>query len=155
MPALKHTHSYVRWKIQVGRKRFDKKIGGEPAYRCNHPECTHFAPRSLVIGKRSVCSRCGSEFILTATDLQKAAPVCPEHSARTEDNRAALLAAKQKPITEMPQETVRATRVRLSARDKAIETLIKQARMTRDAASEVIDKQLAKQGRAATIPLIE
>jgi hypothetical protein len=62
MPILNHVHKYVRWK-----KRF---------YRCTHADCTHYAERSFLIGKRAVCNLCGESFILSPEDLRRSKPRC-------------------------------------------------------------------------------
>lgn len=55
MATLKHTHTYVRGKVQFGELHF----------RCAHPDCTHSARVSMVVGKRSICAVCGqNELIL-------------------------------------------------------------------------------------------
>lgn len=62
MPVKEHIHRYIR---AVGRKT---KSNSDSAminyYRCTDPDCTHYLPVSLVLGKRSICNRCGAEFIL-------------------------------------------------------------------------------------------
>lgn len=68
MPKLDHIHIYQRWK-----KRF-----GELHYRCLHPDCTYTAPKSMIEGKRSMCTNCKEkDFILTKYDLRLKNPVCP------------------------------------------------------------------------------
>lgn len=76
MPALKHTHSYVRMK-EYGRK--DKRTkSGELVFKCNDPRCTSFAPRSMVLGKMSLCPSCGvNEFKLDHDALARVTPKCP------------------------------------------------------------------------------
>lgn len=67
MAALKHIHIYARWK----------KRGGELWFKCNDPLCTHIAPRSLVMGKASLCTKCGSKITqLTWKHLDRIKPLC-------------------------------------------------------------------------------
>jgi len=73
MPALDHIHTYVRWKIN----RFkDKIIGGEQVFKCADAHCTHHQVRSMVVGKASRCTNCGSEFILSNDDTRRVHPLC-------------------------------------------------------------------------------
>jgi hypothetical protein len=71
-----HTHSWIQWKIQVGRKKFPKKIGGEIAYRCSAPSCTTYKPKSLVLGTYSECPKCGSIFVLDSRNINMVTPTC-------------------------------------------------------------------------------
>lgn len=50
MAVIDHVHTYGKWKKQ----------GNPPEqwYRCLDPACTHIAPRSLIVGKYSLCSVC-------------------------------------------------------------------------------------------------
>jgi hypothetical protein len=71
MPALKHVHSYSRY-----RKHY---------YKCNDPMCTHFLDKKMVLGKMNKCV-CGQEFILTYEDLRRATPKCKDCS-NTKESR--------------------------------------------------------------------
>ena len=82
MPSLNHTHTYVRWKTT--------KLG-VTYYRCNHPNCTHFIDRELIIGKTSLCSSCGEQFILSREDLRRAKPRCMS-CANTKEARTIRMA---------------------------------------------------------------
>lgn len=73
MPTLEHIHTYVRFK-----KKF---------YKCNHPKCTHFALKELILGKESACPSCGTVFILTREDLKRATPKCKNCSNTKEARR--------------------------------------------------------------------
>jgi len=68
MPVLKHTHTYGRWKTR----------GGEMHFKCLDPQCTHFAPRSLVIGKESKCSKCENIVIFDWKQAERAKTLCLE-----------------------------------------------------------------------------
>jgi hypothetical protein len=64
MAVMKHLHIY-------------EKIKDKPGYfRCLHPDCTHFAKRSLIIGKRASCV-CGEPFVLDYDQLKLRRPHCP------------------------------------------------------------------------------
>lgn len=79
MPTLKknsdgsiHIHSYVR-------SAAPRKSLVDPAirYQCSHPDCTHYAFRSELFGKRSLCSICMSvSFVLTSEQLRMRRPHC-------------------------------------------------------------------------------
>lgn len=91
MPSLNHIHEYIR-------SRTNKNI-----FRCIHPDCTHFAPRELLEGKRAICTLCKSEFNLDWAQLKNRVPRClncsksnaaKAHRA-TRDTLADILAAAQ------------------------------------------------------------
>ena len=63
MPALKHTHQYVRMREN------------KDTYLCAHPDCSHYQKRELLVGKRSTCI-CGEEFILNYKALTLKRPHC-------------------------------------------------------------------------------
>lgn len=69
MPAVNHTHSYVKMR---GRRDYPNTLW----FKCNDPKCTHYAPYKLVLGKASLCFGCGEEFVLTAADLRRSKPKC-------------------------------------------------------------------------------
>lgn len=52
------------------------KRGKQRGYRCVHPDCAYFTDRVLLLGKRSLCNRCGQEFILDQFALELAKPCC-------------------------------------------------------------------------------
>lgn len=74
--VLKHVHIYVRYKRGL--------------YKCNDPHCTHFADREFLVGKATLCSKCGSEFVLTREDLKRKAPLCLNCSDTKEAKRYRL-----------------------------------------------------------------
>ena len=62
MPGLKHTHQYRR---AVGRKtknNADSKMVNY--YKCMLPGCTHYVRDFMILGKESICNRCGNRFTL-------------------------------------------------------------------------------------------
>ncbi len=68
MPAFKHTHKYRR--VRLGKnKRYT-------VYRCVRPNCTHFIEEKLVLGRSTICWKCGAEFIMTEKTM-KMKPNCP------------------------------------------------------------------------------
>lgn len=60
---MKHTHRYERVDIGVNKEYI--------VYRCSLPDCHHYLPETLVVGKKTICWRCGAEFILTRNLLFK------------------------------------------------------------------------------------
>ena len=51
---------------------------GKISYRCNDPNCTSIYPKSVLKGKKCLCSNCEeNEFILTSVHLERAVPKCP------------------------------------------------------------------------------
>lgn len=61
-----HVHTWVKWK-----KNF-----GEMQYRCKDPDCFDIKPKSLLVGKKSLCTICRQEMTLTLEDLRRANPRC-------------------------------------------------------------------------------
>ncbi len=62
MAVKVHIHRYIR---AVGRiTNRNKDSGLINYYRCADAECSHYLSASLVLGKRSICNRCGKEFTL-------------------------------------------------------------------------------------------
>lgn len=62
MPSLNHIHTYVRFTKDV--------------YRCSDKHCYHTAKKSILVGKATLCTECGQEFVLTREDLRRARPRC-------------------------------------------------------------------------------
>jgi late competence protein required for DNA uptake (superfamily II DNA/RNA helicase) len=62
----KHVHKYKRLKYKSGNFIFF----------CALPDCNQKINISLALGKRSLCWRCGSEFIMTEYSLRLAKPHC-------------------------------------------------------------------------------
>lgn len=73
MPVMEHIHTYARWQVAKGK---DKIMGGEQVMKCIAPDCAHYSVKSLVIGKRSLCTKCGTEIILTKEALRRVNPTC-------------------------------------------------------------------------------
>lgn len=76
MPALKHTHQYVKWQRAAGNNRIPILRQGEQAYKCADPNCTHFAPKSMVLGKMTKCNSCPNEFVMDTYAIQRTEPQC-------------------------------------------------------------------------------
>src|ERR1035437_3132000 len=89
MPSLKknrdgtpHIHQYVRMVKLDGTS--DKN-----RFRCLHPDCTHWAYRNFLKGKRSLCTGCGTmEIFLDYENLRRAKPVC--FKCRSEEHTSEL-----------------------------------------------------------------
>lgn len=64
MPVLNHVHCYIKYKGKLG------------LFRCNSPDCTHFTEKEAILGKLSLCTECGTAFILSRDDLRRARPKC-------------------------------------------------------------------------------
>jgi len=65
----KHIHKYQQIKY---------KPSGYTVYKCMLPNCPHFIPiKELVIGRPSICWRCGGLFTMSQATLLKK-PHCPE-----------------------------------------------------------------------------
>jgi hypothetical protein len=59
---MAHIHRYIR---AIGRLTKDNKDSGYIGYyKCAEPSCTHYMKAELILGKVSICNRCGDEFVL-------------------------------------------------------------------------------------------
>jgi hypothetical protein len=58
-------------------KRLRYKSGNE-IFFCTLPDCTYKTNIALALGKRSICHRCGSEFLMDEYSLRLAKPHCPQ-----------------------------------------------------------------------------
>lgn len=87
MPSLDHVHTYVRYKDRSGTKL------AQYVFRCDHPECTNFAPAELVIGKKASCSVCGQEYILDSESARRVRPRCMDCSNTAKGRMRRLAAA--------------------------------------------------------------
>lgn len=75
MPSLTHTHTYRRAIGRITEANKDSKMIG--FYKCVHPTCTHYMKAELILGKKSICNRCGEEFNLpTAMRMMVNIPHC-------------------------------------------------------------------------------
>lgn len=69
MPALKHIHSYIRWRIQ--------KSDGHQLWKCADPECTHFHRQDAIIDKASLCPECKTHTLMLDYEaLRRHRPLC-------------------------------------------------------------------------------
>ena len=62
MASLNHTHQFVRVIGRITKANQDSKFIN--FYKCRHPQCTYRIQAELILGKMSICNRCGKEFIL-------------------------------------------------------------------------------------------
>lgn len=62
----KHIHKFKRLKYKSGNEIFF----------CALPDCNKKSNPALLLGKRSICWRCGSEFIMNDYALRLAKPHC-------------------------------------------------------------------------------
>lgn len=64
--AEKHIHKFKRLKYKSGNVIFF----------CSLPDCTSKINPALALGKRSICWRCGKDFIMSEYSLRLAKPHC-------------------------------------------------------------------------------
>lgn len=65
MPPKSHVHKYKY--INLGTKEKPRKV-----YACSLPDCTHhMLSLSQVLGKESICWKCGDEMIMSADIIAK------------------------------------------------------------------------------------
>lgn len=61
-----HTHKFKRLRYKSGNEIFF----------CALPDCSKKLSTALALGKRSICWRCGNEFIMSEYSLRLAKPHC-------------------------------------------------------------------------------
>lgn len=75
MPPINHVHTYIR--IPASSKR----------YKCADPDCSHTDLRNSIVGRRSKCSYCGNEFIVSMSSVKLAKPHCSKCVRVTPQNK--------------------------------------------------------------------
>ncbi len=66
MTKSTHIHKFKRLKYKTGNIIFF----------CSLPDCTYKTNIALVLGKRSICWRCGEPFLMSEYSLRLAKPHC-------------------------------------------------------------------------------
>ena len=75
MPARKWDHKIHKYQKVVFRSK--KKKGKETEiWRCMLTNCQHYLVGEMVIGKLSLCNRCGDPFEMREANLQQKKPHC-------------------------------------------------------------------------------
>jgi hypothetical protein len=64
----KHTHKYFRDDIGIKKSYI--------VYRCAVPDCYHYIPENQIIGRKSICFRCGDEFVVSHLLAKQTCPNC-------------------------------------------------------------------------------
>ncbi len=77
MNKIEHIHTWIPWRIRIGKLVKPKLHEGEPVFKCiSTPDCSSFKPMSLLLGKESLCPGCFTKFILTRLNMRMAVPKC-------------------------------------------------------------------------------
>ena len=81
MAKTSHVHKFKRLRYKSGNEIFF----------CCLPDCNQKINISLALGKRSICWRCGAEFIMSDYSIRLAKPHCenchkPKKEVKGEDN---------------------------------------------------------------------
>ena len=66
MPKINHIHKFKKLRYKSGNEVFF----------CILPDCSVKINPALALGKRSICHRCGNEFILNEYSLRLVKPHC-------------------------------------------------------------------------------
>lgn len=67
-----HVHKYKRAKL--GKDYL--------VYKCMLPNCPHYLPRKLVVGRQSLCWICAGQFIMSTESSSMTRPHCPQCTRR-------------------------------------------------------------------------
>jgi hypothetical protein len=62
-----HVHKYLR--IEWGKKK-------TPVMRCVLPNCTHYVHMEMVLGRQSICWKCGAPFVIDRLAVTRKKPKC-------------------------------------------------------------------------------
>jgi hypothetical protein len=57
-------------------KRYKYKSTGTAVYFCTLPDCAYKTDTKLTLGKRSICWRCGHEFLINEYSIRLSKPHC-------------------------------------------------------------------------------
>jgi hypothetical protein len=77
----KGAHKYLRRKLG----KHDQYV----VWACVLPDCTHYIAEAFVIGKKSICWRCGDEFVINARTKELYKPHCRDCTrSKAEDVQA-------------------------------------------------------------------
>ena len=66
--SKRHPHKYHKIQLSFGK-----------VWACALPECSHYMPlhmTELVVGKFSICWKCGEQFVLEPHHLKLDKPIC-------------------------------------------------------------------------------
>ena len=80
MPVIKHTHKYVRAGGKTGKKGI---------FICKHADCSHILHKDLLIFRKSICNRCGIEFVLDSYAITLKKPHCEKCTKSKKGDEAA------------------------------------------------------------------
>ncbi len=49
---------------------YERSVSNIEIYRCLHPDCSHYAKREFLVGKRAICHKCKNPFLLMQKQLK-------------------------------------------------------------------------------------
>jgi hypothetical protein len=83
MPSFNHIHKYIAATLggekiirdENGKKQLIKTEGYK-IFKCSLENCTHYLPRVLAIGAKTICWDCGEETILNKKMALTKKPKC-------------------------------------------------------------------------------
>lgn len=68
MARAKHVHKYHKVTLQFAQ-----------VWACGLPDCNHYMPHNLtplVVGRKSICWHCNTEFVLDDENMKNDKPIC-------------------------------------------------------------------------------
>lgn len=81
MPKLNHIHKYK--KELLGHNWH--------VFRCVLPDCPHYVPVRLAIGRVCICWRCGAGFVLTGKHIKLTKPHCDDCTKRIPNDKPDII----------------------------------------------------------------
>lgn len=103
-----HVHKYRR--VNIGREKEYFVM------QCQLPSCPHYTPMKTklscppLVGKISICNRCGDRFVLDRRSLRQAKPICAScvtsPKQREVDKAAKFFASLEKGLLEEADDSI-------------------------------------------------
>lgn len=68
MPSINHIHKYERGFLDKEKK--------EKIFQCRLENCSHWLRSMFILNKKSICWKCGNEFLIDKYSSQMRRPKC-------------------------------------------------------------------------------
>jgi hypothetical protein len=92
---LSHVHKLKRHTYKTGAK----------TYFCVLPDCSYKTSVEFSLGKRTLCWRCGEEFIINEYTMRLAKPHCNKCHKRKDSHDAIIVETSESLRARLTQET--------------------------------------------------
>ena len=89
---MRHKHEVHKYSLKIlgstkvewrdGKRYLVKTGSGYPVLKCMLPNCSHYVPIDMGVGRKSICWGCGQELVLTPLTVKMKKPVHDECKRR-------------------------------------------------------------------------